>query len=82
MISEVMYNPAGANSDNEWIELLNGTTSTLDLSNHRIGYGETARSINTLETAVKPNAPLEPNQTGLALLGLALLYIAGSPKRR
>lgn len=42
VVSEIMFNPAGTSEDTEWIELLNISASTIDLSNLRIqGIGYT-----------------------------------------
>jgi cytosine/adenosine deaminase-related metal-dependent hydrolase len=38
-LSEVFYNPAGADHDLEWIELFNGSHHTIDLSQYSLGYG-------------------------------------------
>jgi phosphatidylserine/phosphatidylglycerophosphate/cardiolipin synthase-like enzyme len=41
LISEVFYDTPGTDSDEEWIELYNPTTSTIDLSGYKIGDEET-----------------------------------------
>ena len=39
VISEVMYDPVGANDGSQWIELYNGTASAIDLSEYEIQWG-------------------------------------------
>jgi hypothetical protein len=39
VISEVMYDPIGADDGGQWIELYNGTGSTIDLSLYEIQWG-------------------------------------------
>jgi predicted ribosomally synthesized peptide with SipW-like signal peptide len=41
IISEVLYNPVGTEPDGEWVEIYNPTSSTIDLSNYKIGDEET-----------------------------------------
>lgn len=42
VISEVAYDPSGIEPDDEWIEIYNPTTSTIDLSGFKIGDEETS----------------------------------------
>ena len=42
LISEVLYDPLGSEPDEEWIEIYNAGTSTIDLSNYKVGDEETA----------------------------------------
>ncbi len=42
LISEVHYDTPGTDSDEEWIELYNPTSSSIDLSNYKIGDEETS----------------------------------------
>ncbi|MEW6404041.1 MAG: lamin tail domain-containing protein [Chloroflexota bacterium] len=44
LITEVFYDTPGTDSDEEWIELYNPTTSGIDLSNYKIGDEETQGS--------------------------------------
>ena len=41
LISEVFYDTPGTDSNEEWIELYNPTTSAIDLSNYKLGDEET-----------------------------------------
>lgn len=40
LITEVLYDPVGAEPDGEWIELYNPTESSIDLSNFKVGDEE------------------------------------------
>jgi hypothetical protein len=42
VISEVVYNEVGSSFLGEWIEIYNGTASSIDLSNYKIGDEETS----------------------------------------
>jgi predicted ribosomally synthesized peptide with SipW-like signal peptide len=44
LISEVLYNPVGAEPDGEWMEIYNPTQSIVDLSNYKIGDSTTTLS--------------------------------------
>ncbi|PIV99889.1 MAG: hypothetical protein COW42_09605 [Deltaproteobacteria bacterium CG17_big_fil_post_rev_8_21_14_2_50_63_7] len=39
LITEVLYNPAGTDTDLEWVKLYNGTGAAIDLSTYSLGYG-------------------------------------------
>lgn len=41
VISEIMYNPPGADTNSEWIEILNNATSSVDLTKYSISEGGT-----------------------------------------
>ncbi|MDI6822449.1 MAG: lamin tail domain-containing protein [Actinomycetota bacterium] len=41
LISEVFYDTPGADSNEEWIEIYNPTTSAIDISNYKVGDEET-----------------------------------------
>jgi len=40
VISEVMYEPSGGDNSRQWVELYNGTGSSIDLSNYHLEWGE------------------------------------------
>lgn len=44
IINEVETNPEGEDRGNEWIELLNNTTSTIDLDGYSLSYGNRSKS--------------------------------------
>jgi len=48
VISEVMFNPAGADDGREWIELFNDSGSAIDLSNYSLGWGGADYTVGTL----------------------------------
>jgi len=39
VISEIMYEPSGANNGRQWIELYNGTASAINLSDYQLEWG-------------------------------------------
>lgn len=41
LISEVLYNPIGAEPDREWIEIYNAGAASIDLTNYKVGDEET-----------------------------------------
>jgi len=49
VLSEIMYNPTGPDSGNEWIELFNGTGTSIDLSSYSLGYGGGDYSFGTVQ---------------------------------
>lgn len=46
VINEIMYNPEGADSGNEWVELYNSGTSTVKISEWKFSEGETNHSLS------------------------------------
>lgn len=49
VISEVLYNEVGSSFLGEWIEIYNGTGSSIDLSNYKIGDEETSGQTGNTE---------------------------------
>jgi hypothetical protein len=39
VISEIMFEPAGTNNGRQWVELYNGTASSIDLSTYQLEWG-------------------------------------------
>ncbi|HPG27436.1 MAG: lamin tail domain-containing protein [Spirochaetaceae bacterium] len=44
VISEVMYEPIGADNGRQWVEIFNGTTSAVDLSQYELQWGRAGLS--------------------------------------
>jgi hypothetical protein len=57
VISEVMFNPTGADDAREWIELFNDSGSAVDLSDYSLGWGG---ADYTVGTQTLPNVMLAP----------------------
>lgn len=57
VISEVMFNPTGADDGREWIELFNDSGSAVDLSGYSLGWGGADYTFGTL---VLPSFTLAP----------------------
>jgi len=49
MISEVLFNPAGPDAGNEYIELFNDSGVTVDLANWSLGWGSNSYTEGTLD---------------------------------
>lgn len=49
VITEILYNEVGSNSDGEWVEIYNNGTTAIDLTNYKIGDEETAESVSLTE---------------------------------
>lgn len=61
MITEIMYNPGGADSDWEWIEIYNNSSIPIDLS----GYVLDDNSATQLGASNIASGILEPNQSAV-----------------
>lgn len=48
VISEIQFDPAGTDTDREWIEIFNDTSSTLDLTTYKFFENNTNHGIDTL----------------------------------
>jgi hypothetical protein len=48
-ISEVMFNPSGADDQREWVELYNGTAAAIDLAGYSLGWGGADYTTGTLQ---------------------------------
>jgi len=81
-ISALLDESASPSPGNPQFESSGDTTSSLDSSTYAIA----SEAIASETPRREPNATLktvpEPSTTGLALIGLGLLYVAGLPKRR
>lgn len=49
VISEVMFNPSGADDQREWVEIYNGTGADIDLSGYSLGWGGGDYTTGTLQ---------------------------------
>jgi len=67
VISELLPNPAGSDSELEFIELHNKESEAIDLSGWKLGDGSTKR--HTLDVTIEPNEylALYRSETGIAL---------------
>lgn len=54
-ISEIMYDPAGSDTGNEWIEIFNNTTSSIDLTNYKLFESNTNHGISASSLYVNPS---------------------------
>lgn len=50
-VSEVMYNPTGADDGREWVELYNAGAVAIDLSNYSLGWGGPDYTTGVLQLA-------------------------------
>lgn len=54
-ISEIMYDPAGSDTGNEWIEIFNNTSSGIDLTTYKLFESNTNHSISASPLYSNPN---------------------------
>lgn len=47
LISEVLFEPSGADDGREWIEIFNNTGAAIDLSGYSLGWGQNSYTANT-----------------------------------
>jgi hypothetical protein len=59
VISEVMFDPTGADGDREWIEIFNDGPGAVDLSNYSLGWGVADYTAGSLAL---PSVTLSPGQ--------------------
>lgn len=60
LISEVLFEPTGADNGREWIELYNATGAAINLSGYSLGWGQNSYTANS---ATLPAFLLGPGQT-------------------
>jgi hypothetical protein len=58
VISEIMYEPTGGDNGRQWVEINNGTTSIVDLSDYQLEWGQ-----NSLANSITLTGFLNPNTT-------------------
>jgi cytosine/adenosine deaminase-related metal-dependent hydrolase len=51
ILSEVFYNPTGADDGREWVEIYNGTGQVVDLSGYSLGNGGTSYATSKVQLA-------------------------------
>ena len=49
IISEIQFDPAGTDTDREWIEIFNDTSSTIDLTTYKFFENNTNHGIEFLQ---------------------------------
>ncbi len=71
IISEIMYDPAGSDTGNEWIEIFNNTSSSIDLTTYKLFESNTNHSIS--------NSSLYTNTNGSILLAGEYAIVVDNP---
>ena len=57
-INEIMYNPEGADTNHEWVEILNNASTSVDISEWRFFENNTAHKLNL----ISGNSLLQPGE--------------------
>lgn len=58
VIGEIMYEPTGGNNGGQWVEIYNGTSSVVDLTDYQLEWGR-----NSLADSIALTGLLAPNST-------------------
>jgi hypothetical protein len=58
VLSEIMYEPTGGDNGGQWVEIYNGTGSSIDLSDYRLEWGQ-----QTLSTAIALSGTVAANSS-------------------